>query len=456
MLSSAREFLRRQVDRFLSNPLLQRVIRNSGYLFSAKTGSAGLSFAQSALAARVIGVADFGLLGGITQLAGLLNRLMSFRMGDLVVSYVGEFMAKEQDDKAAAVFKLASLVETASSAIAYALLIAVAPLAARILAPDRDLAPLIILYGATLLANLMAESANGLLQILDRYRVIAVITVGQSVLTLGLILGAFIQGGDLASIIRAYLAGKVAWALAISIAALWAAQAEWGRGWWRSPIESIADRRMEMVRFALSTNITATLTLITRDSELLWMNLLSSPLQAGYYKIALAFTNVLLIPVDPLISTTYREVAREVGGKRWENVRYLLRSGSLISAAWTFPASLGLAVLGPIIIRVTYGPASVPAYPILLVLLLGVVVINILYWNRNVLLPLGKPELPTKVYLVGTVLRVAGILILVPSAGAIGMAVLLSAFYAGTAAMLAWRTMEEIRTAEAEPARAGP
>lgn len=448
------ERLRSVPKRFLRNPLLQRVVRNAGYLFSAKTGSAALSFGQSVLAGRLLGVAGLGTLGAITQFSGLINRLTSFRMGDLVVSFVGEYSSQGKEQHAAAVFKAAGLAEVTTSVLAYGLVVALSSLAARILTPDRQLAGLFAIYGLTVLANLMAESANGLLQIFDRYRVIAAITLGQSVLTLALIVAAFLTEGGLLAVVLAYLAGKAAWAIGVSIAALWEAHRRWGPGWWRAPLDLIADRRREMVRFAVSTNITSSLTLVTRDSEMLWLNALSSPLQAGYYKLALAFTNVLLIPVDPLISTTFREVAREVGGKRWQNVRYLLRSGSLISAAFTIPAALGLALLGPFIISLTYGPQFLPAHSSLLILLAGVVVINIFYWNRNVLLPLGMPEYPTKVYLAGAGLRVVGILTLVPTYGAQGMAALLSAFFIFTAGVLVGKTIVELRRAEAEPAYA--
>lgn len=448
------DFIRSQIERFLANPLLQRVIRNSGYLFSAKTGSAALSFAQSALAARLLGIATFGLLGAITQFAGLLNRLLSFRMSQLVISYVGEFEAKGEKDRAAAVFLISSIAETLSSVLAYLLVLALAPLAAAILTPDEDLASIFALYGLMLLANLMAESASGLLQIADRYRLIAAITLGQTVLTLGLIVAAYLADGGLREVVIAYLIGKVVWALAISGAALREAARRWGGAWWRTPITSISGRWREMARFAFSTNLTTTLTLITRDSEMLWLNALSSPVQAGYYKVALAFTNVLLIPIDPLINTTYREVAREIAAKRWKNVLYLLRSGSLISSAWTVPASLVLALFGRTIIGLTYGPESVPAYESLLILLIGISVVNIFYWNRNVLLPLGEPSYPTKVYFAGTVLRVAAILLLVPAAGAIGMAVLLSAFFVLTVAVLVWKTLVELRRAQLSPVSA--
>jgi len=72
------------------------------------------------------------------------------------------------------------------------------------------------------------------------------------------------------------------------------------------------------------------------------------------------------------------------------------------------------------------------------------------------LLPLGMPEYPTKVHLVAALLKVGGIFLLVPVWGANGMAVLLSAFYVGTSGSLVWKTMRELRRAEAEtPTQAG-
>src|SRR3989304_4517971 len=152
-------------------PLLQRVARNSGYLFSASTVAAALSMGQSALAARLLGVAGFGLLGTVTVFASVVNGLTSFRMGQLVVSYVSHFGARQENQKAAAVFKAAGLAEMASSLLAYAIVLMLAPLAARYLAPREPAnAGLYSMYGLIILANLMAESSTGLLQVFNPFR----------------------------------------------------------------------------------------------------------------------------------------------------------------------------------------------------------------------------------------------------------------------------------------------
>lgn len=447
-----RKSARSLFERLVRNPLLQRVIRNSGYLFSAQTLSAALSMGQGILAARLLGVEGAGLIGIITQFSSNINRLTSSRMSELVVSYVGRYSAEGRHDKAAAVYKGAMAVETASSMLAFTLIAALAGWGARIFAHDAGLRDLFVIYGFSVIANLVVESSTGLLQFFNRFRIIAFIAVGQSVLTLMLISAAFLARAGLEAVVLAYLAGKVAWALATTSAAFYVGRKEWGGGWWRSRLSLLSGEWREVIRFAISTNLTGTLTLITKDSEELWLGAFSTPLQVGYYKIAKAVMNILIIPVNPLISTTYREVAREVAARSWKNVRYLLRSGSLISAMWTVPATLGLVLFGRWVIGL-YGPEFLPiSYNSLMILLAGVAGVNIFYWNRTVLLPLGMPEFPTKVHLAAAALKILGTVLFVPRWGAVGMAALLSLFFIVTVAVLVFKTVAEIRRAEAGPA----
>jgi O-antigen/teichoic acid export membrane protein len=304
-----------------------------------------------------------------------------------------------------------------------------------------------MIYGISVLANLFAESATGLLQSFDRFRTIAFITIFQGVVTLSLIVFASVTHGDLKQVVLAYLVGKILWAGLISFMAVRTAQQEWGGGWWKAPLGSISDRRKDLFRFAISTNLSGTINLATRDSDILWLSALGNPLQVGYYKVAKAFMNILLVPITPLISTTYREVAREVAGKRWANVRYLLRSGSIISAVWTAPASLVLLIFGPWLVLI-YGPDFLPAYPVVLIFLIGVIFVNIVYWNRSILLPLGMPDFPAKMGFVAAAVQIAGMLLLVPSGGALAMAGMMSAFFIINTGGNLWKSLKELHSAE--------
>ncbi len=430
----------------LRNPLLRRVAQNSGYLLSSSTLAAGLSMVQSILAARLLGVTGFGVLGTVIQFVTVVNRLTSFRMSEVVVKFAGGQQARGDTRLASATFKAAGITEAASSVLAFILIVLLAPLAADVFIHAPEAAPLIMAYGLVVLFNLIAESAQGLLAVANQFRLIAAFNLVQSGLTLLLVAGAYTATLGLPAVLAAYLVGKVVAALGLTAAALVQARKLWGAGWWRVPLAVLRPQRKEMTGFAVNTNLNGTLDLITHDSELLWLSALSTPTQAGYYKLAMAILNLLLIPVDSLINPTYREVAREVATRQWANVRYLLRSGSALAAGYTLTASLLLVIFGEQLISVLWGPEFLPTtYNVLLVLLVGAFAANTLYWARRTLLALGFPGFTTLVNLVAAVLKIGVTLALVPAGGALAMAAVLSAYFAGTSVVNAGKALLTIR-----------
>ncbi len=175
---------REKFEQLFQNELVRRMVRNSGYLFSTTGISAAASMLQGILAARLLGATGFGILGTIMLFTSMINNFASFRMGELVVKYVGHFTEHDDQAHAAAIFKLAALFEMLASLVAFGLILLLAPLGAKYFAKDPATAPLFVLYGLIVLANLIAESSTGLLQIFDRFRRLAGLNIIQSMVTL--------------------------------------------------------------------------------------------------------------------------------------------------------------------------------------------------------------------------------------------------------------------------------
>lgn len=431
--------------RLLGNELIRRVVKNSGYLFSATGVSAVLSMVQSILVARLLGVTDFGILGTIILFTSVVNKFASFRMSELVVKYVGQYTVEGDERRAAAVFKSAGIIETITSMFAFGLIWLLAPLGARFIAQDETATYWFILYGSIVLVNFMVESSMGLMQIFDRYKVIAGISIGQSILTLGLISVAYINHGGLYEVVLAYMGGKIAGGLALAIGAILMATGRWGSRWWLAPISLLRDRTSDLVRFAISTNISATINLVNKDGELLWVSALTGPTGAGYYKLALSLSNLIQLPISPLPQATYPELSREVAGKNWGNMRYILRQGSIIALTYSATAGVFLLIFGKPLISFFYTTEFIPAYPALLILMVGLLVANTFYWNRISLLSLGLADYPAKVNFLAAVLKVIGIITLIPIYGYLGSAALLSGFYVFSVSLNVRKTFSELR-----------
>ncbi|MCI0519088.1 MAG: oligosaccharide flippase family protein [Chloroflexi bacterium] len=438
------------LNRVLENPLLRRVLKNSGYLFSAAGVTAFLSMLQSILAGRLLGVEGFGLLGVITMFASVVNKLASFRMGELVIKYVGRFTEEGDHSRAAAVFKAAALSEMLASLVAFGLIWLLSPLGARYFAKDAALAPWFAFYGLAVVANLIAESSTGLLQFFDRYRRMALLHVAQSLVTLALIALAYFTSGGLQQALLAYLAGKVVGALGLSLTALGEARRRWGVDWFRAPLGLLRPQAGELARFAVNTNLSASLSLINKDSELLWVSLFRGPLETGYYKTALAIINIVQLPVSPLPQATFPELSRAAARGDWDAMRRLMRQGSLLAGGFTLAAGLALALIGrPLILLLYHKSEFLPAYPALLILLTGYLAANTLYWARPALLALGQAGYATRINALVTAVKTAGVLVLLPTIGYLGSPIMLAVSYWLGTALSARRARGELHRRQA-------
>ena len=426
--------------------LLGRIIKNTSYLFSSNSISIGLSMVQSILAGRLLGVESFGVLGTITVFASTINRLFSFRMGELIVKYLGDYLPKNKKNESAALVKAAALTEAASSLLAFLILLLLSPLAARYIAKDMDTQKFFMFYGITILGNLLAETSTGILQITNRFNQQAVINLSQSILTAGIILFAYLTRGSFTLVLLAYLTGKMILGLGPVLLAWRGLKTIFEPGWIKTSFEYLPPMR-ELSRFAISTNLSATVNLLVRDSELLWVAFFLSPLEAGYYKTALAVISFITIPITPFISTTYPEISHSVGQHLWKQVRRVLRRVTLVAGVITSAAAVVIILFGKYLI-LFYGEEYLPAYPVLLVLLIGYGASNLVFWNRPLLLSLNKPMVPFKTTLFCGLAKLVLAFPVIPAFGKIGAAALLSAYFILSGGLMAREGVHNLRKLE--------
>ncbi len=434
--------------------MLRTVVRNSSYLFSSNTISMGLASLQGLLAAALLSVADYGLLGMIIAFASNVNRLLSFRMNELVVKYAGQYLSEENKPQAAAVIKTAGLGEALTSLVAYALLILTARAAAIYIIKDETAVPWIIFYGVALLANLMTETATAVLQLGGHFRTLAGLNLGQNLLTASWIGVVFLLRGNLIDVLMAYLAGKLLYGVGVMIAALFWLGPLLGKGWWRIPVSSL-NRKKELLRFAFSTNLSQTVNMLIRDNEILWVGYFLSPVEAGYYKFGLAIMNVIVLPISPFIQTTFPEINRSVALREWARLRQLLRRTSWIAAGWTLATGFGLVLLGPVGLAWFKNGQYLPALPIILILFTGFSFANLFYWNRPLLLAFERPNFPLLVTFSVGLIKTLLMFLLVRPFGVIMQALLLSGYFIISIGIIVWKGLRLMQKAQEQDIQKG-
>jgi O-antigen/teichoic acid export membrane protein len=378
------------------DPLIRRVLRNSGYLFSGNAASAVLGFFQGILMVRLLGIAQFGLASAIMLFATNVNRFLSFRMSEVVVRYMGEALAQADTNRAAALAKWIGIAEAITSMMAYLVLFVLAPWYAK----DPVVMPLYRFYGLYLIANIVYETSTGVLQVTNKFNRVAFANLIQGIVTAAMVLVAFIMKWGLFEILTAYLLGKLIAAWIVTSSAFQELKRKVGANWANAPANLIPDWK-SIGKFAFSTNINGTVNLFARDNIPLYIKYLlgdvAGNIALGYFNIASKFITLVTLPIDPFIGPTYAEITRTIAQRQWQATRKLLKQVSLVGGAWTLIAGGGLVALGWWFIPLLYGADAAPAYPCLVILLIGYGFANVLNWNRPFLLALGYPNYPLMV-----------------------------------------------------------
>lgn len=441
-------FFHRIRTRLRGDPLIRRVLRNSGYLFSSNTFASALGVVQGILVVRLLGDAGFGLLVVVMDFASNVNRLLSFRMSEVTVKYAGEALAQNDKPRAAALVKGIGMTEALTSVLAYLILLLLSVWGARTFADDASIAYLFRFYGLFLLANLVYETSVGVLQATDNFKRVAQANFHQSIALTALIAAAFILKWNIAGLLAAYLIGKTIAGFMVTGFALRELNTTLGRGWTRAPLDLIPDWK-PILRFAFSTNLNGTVNLFARDNVRLYLAALLSTAEVGYFALASRLINLVMLPLEPFIWPTYAEITKTIAQKQWQATRKLLKQVSAIGTAWTLLAGGGLAAIGWWLIPFVYGSKLAPAYPCFLILLIGYSVANIANWNRPLLLALGKPNYPLIVAAIVGAVEVALIFLLVPRGGYLVGAAIVSGYFVVS---ITWIVLKGLSILEREEA----
>jgi O-antigen/teichoic acid export membrane protein len=445
-------------DRVLGN-----VIKNSGYLFSSNTLGMAFTAVQAFLTPLLLGPTFLGALGMITTYASSINRLLSFRMTEVVIKNAGQEIARDHRQEAAAIIKVAGMTEALTSLVAYGVLAVFAPILANVIFRDpliqasaistQIMLSWILIYGLSVIASIVFETSTAILQLGNHFKSQAYLNLIQAAVVTAGIVFAFVTKGGIVTVLLAYLAGKIVLGFGTMILAWIWVKPLVGEGWWKTPLSFIPDKK-KLGIFAINTNLSATLNTVFRDSEQLWVGLLVTTTFAGYFRFALTILNVVVLPISPFINTTFPQISRSIAQREWERLKNLLKRTSVIAAIWSGACLLGFALLGPIFFNWFKQGAFLPSYPVGLVLFIGITIPNILFWNRPLILCFGDSRYPLLVTLYTGIIKTGLMFLLVPTFGILVQAALLSAYGLSSALIIALKGLKEMRKAEAIPVQA--
>jgi stage V sporulation protein B len=411
--------------------ILQRVLRNSGWLLGAELVSGVLLFAQAVMITRALGVEGYGVLALVTALVLAVVYLFDSRTWETIIKFVPQHRVEGHSDRATATVQLCYLIEIASGVGSVLVLLVGAELAARVFIKDPVSANLVRLYAVIALIRIPQEPTGALLRLAGRFDwlsyqtvVIALVnTVGTALVwwtgaTVGRMLGVQLAGAAVGSVILLAMGRRVALEKDLPF-------------WRRSSLRSLRGRYRELLRFALLSNLTGTSRILSAHADVLVLGFFGTPAAVGVYDLAKKLVKQAAKLSNPLYASVFPEISRLISERKHAEVRRLQRQLTRALLALVIPACAVVAVAAPWLVLLVFGDEFEPAGPLLQILIWQFLWLPLI-WLPGFLLSVGRPGVLTSLTWTGALIHLALVFALVPGLGAPGAAI------ATTAHQLLW------------------
>ncbi|MFL5738475.1 MAG: lipopolysaccharide biosynthesis protein [Actinomycetota bacterium] len=397
-----------------------RFVRNVGRLWAAQGVALAAGAIQGVLVARWLGPSLFGTAALVIAVPSVVATIFDARAADAAIRYLGEFSAANDSRRASAFAKLGYLLDVGASSAALVVVVVIAPWAASHIA-HADVAGLMVLAAAALVLRAPAVTSEAILVTLERYPTLARVQVTTAVMKALAAVALVGLGYGIGGMVVGWAMGSIAEGVVMTIVATRAGRSAWRTSWWSSSLTSLGDRRGEIARFVVWTDLSSLLGVATKQMDVIIVGSFAGTAAAGFYRLAVSLGQLGGFVAGPVQSILYQRFSRVGVGRPRELHDEAARAATHVSVPL---AALGLLAipLTPWAVRTIAGAAYAPAGTLAQIMVLLEAVWFAFLWVRPLVFTLGEVRLWTVSNLAVAALSLAGYLVIVPAAGPAGAA----------------------------------
>ncbi len=376
---------------------------------------------QVALVAHVLGLRSYGVLALTVSFVAIVSKFFDVDVGKAVITFASRQLSDLQ--KAAGVFQFGYLVDFVLGVAGFVVVAAAAPFAGpRLVGPDGSL--LFLLYGLTLLASTVDTTSAALLQVLDRYPLLASLVVfREATRVIFVAVGVLVFHSLIALVALLVVHQALTGLMGVALASKAFVARSRGLRLRQPALATVRDVRRPMLSMVFQTNLITYGRLVQAQAPTLLLGIFQGPLEVGIFKIGLAGATAVGQVSDSAWNAVMPRLARLWSEERFGAMRKLIAQGTLISTA--IMTLVGAFVIGfrEPILRIFGGDQAAAAATVFVLCVVAQVVNGILFWNDSVLYASGRAGLVTKVFLPSVAVMLVLVVVLGREWGANGAAV---------------------------------
>ena len=398
----------------------ERLIRNTGFILGGDMTILATGMVFTILAARILGPAAYGLLQLSLTVVRFIDEFMDVRIEESIVRYLSDDLVRRDFPSAQACVLAGYLTDLLLTAISVTLIFAAAPWVARAFfhiepAQEPQAILLMRLFTGVLVLKVLNGTSKTLLRVFERFRALGIYRSAKGVCDL-LFAGIGLFWGT-TGVVAGLLASAAVTTGLVQVFA-WPTLRNLG------PFAPgpVWPQFRRMGGFVFQTNLSGYLKSFNKHADMLILGHFAPPEAAGFYRIAMSYSNLLGVAAAPLGYVIFPTMSRMHALGDPAQIRRLVRRITAAMTAYSLPAAAAMAWVAPSLLALTVKRDFLPALPAVYVLLGAFIVANVTIWTRPVTLAIGRPGLSTWANGLQSAVMVATAVVLVPWISFVGSA----------------------------------
>ncbi|BBK41106.1 teichoic acid transporter [Allostella vacuolata] len=335
--------------------MLRGVLANASVLLAGKSVAAVLTLAHTALAARALGIEQFGVLILIHAYAQTIGDICKFQSWQAIIHYGTGPLRDGRLGDFGRLLRFSLRLDLLSAVAGTLIGVAGAAYLGRWLGWPADSLPAAMLYATSVAFTVMA-TPTGVLRLVDRFDLMAVQSNVAALVRLVGAVAVFASGGGLGAFLAVWYAASVAAWIAL-----------FGSAWWQlrrrgylAPVERAPDGLgggfPGLWKFVWITNFNTTINIGFKQLTVLLIGAMLGPREAALFRVARQVGDAIAKPARLLIPALYPELAQLwSSGKVADLRRLVLQVGLIAGGVAILLVAVVLAAGGPLL-RVVMGP----------------------------------------------------------------------------------------------------
>ena len=373
--------------------VLRRALHNTGLLLGGKVFAGIAQLATFALAARGLGLTQFGFFSMILAQVQLVTGLAAFQSNQAIVRYGVDHLRTGNLRGFQALVKAGTLLDIGAALVAMVATIVVAPLLGHELGWSRELVVATQILSLLALTNAFA-TPKGMLRLFGRF----------DLLTNQAVVSPFarLAGTGICYALGSGLTGYVVMWLVCGLlgaaAALWYGWREAARrGLLEGMDASLRDLSAQnegLWKFSIVTNVNSSLALIPNQLSTFLVGALLTPAAAGLFKVARELGTAFARPIDILNQSVFPDIARLAHARDWGRLLRTVVHAGLIAGGVSLLITLVIAAVGQTLITAVFGADYARAHTVLLLISAATTISVLVFAVEPVLYAVGRATRP--------------------------------------------------------------